>query len=104
MRYTLTKIPDDEITFSLTGSFTFRDHDSFFEFVNMIKAKTYSKVTLDFSGCDFIDSAALGMLVILSDEIVSKNKKTQKIIFNAAGKVKDVLLATRMDSLYEITD
>ena len=56
----------------LNGSFTFRDHDTFFEVVSMIKTGYNKKMVFNFADCDFLDSAALGMLVIAHDEAAAK--------------------------------
>jgi stage II sporulation protein AA (anti-sigma F factor antagonist) len=85
-----------EVVFS--GSFTFRDHDTFFEIISMIKNTDVEKVVFNLTDCDFIDSAALGMFVIAHDEASSKS--TELTIKGAQGKVKEVMYAARFDSLY----
>ncbi|MBE6455508.1 MAG: STAS domain-containing protein [Alphaproteobacteria bacterium] len=85
-----------EIFFS--GSFTFRDHDSFFEIVSLIKSAKVQKIIFDLSECEFIDSAALGMFVIAHDEASSQSVSLS--IRGVQGKVKDVMYAARFDSLY----
>ncbi len=85
-----------EIVF--TGSFTFRDHDTFFEVISLIKNGNLEKVVFDLTDCDFIDSAALGMFVIAHDEASSKAVRLS--IKGAQGKVKEVMYAARFDSLY----
>ena len=87
---------------AINGSFTFRDHDTFFEIVSMIKTAYNKKMVFDFSGCDFLDSAALGMLVIAHDE--ASAKEVALSIKGAKGKVKDVLYAARFDTLYDFDD
>ena len=89
-----------EILFN--GSFTFRDHDTFFEVVAMIKTGYDKKVVLNLSECDFLDSAALGMLVIAHDEALAKG--VNLILKGATGKVKDALYAARFDTLYDFED
>ena len=84
----------------LSGSFTFRDHDTFFEIVAMIKTGYEKKVVLNLAECDFLDSAALGMLVIAHDEAAAKEVALS--IAGAKGKVKDVLFAARFDTLYDL--
>ena len=86
----------------IEGSFTFRDHDRFFEVVSLIKNSKDEQMTFNLSKCDFIDSAALGMFVIASDEATAKNMNL--IIKSATGKVKDVMFAARFDSLYTFED
>ena len=85
-----------EIVF--TGSFTIRDHDTFFEVISLIKNGNLEKVVFDLTDCDFIDSAALGMFVIAHDEASSKAVRLS--IKGAQGKVKEVMYAARFDSLY----
>ena len=92
----------DGVEIQLSGSFTFRDHDTFFEIVSMIKTGYNKKMVFNFSECDFLDSAALGMLVIAHDEAAAKEVSLS--IKGARGKVKDVLYAARFDTLYDFED
>ncbi|NCB48918.1 MAG: anti-sigma factor antagonist [Clostridia bacterium] len=87
---------------AIQGSFTFRDHDRFFEVVSLIKSSKDKKMTFDLSQCDFIDSAALGMFVIASDEAAAKDMTL--VIRAVTGKVKDVMFAARFDNLYTFED
>ena len=92
----------DGVEVQLSGSFTFRDHDTFFEVVSMIKTGYNKKMVFNFADCDFLDSAALGMLVIAHDEAAAKEVTLS--IKGAKGKVKDVLYAARFDTLYDFED
>lgn len=97
MNYKSIDIPGGkEISFS--GSFTFRDHDTFFEIISMMKNTDIEKVVFNLTECDFIDSAALGMFVIAHDEASSKSIDLS--IKGVDGKVKEVMYAARFDSLY----
>ncbi len=87
---------------AIQGSFTFRDHDRFFEVVSLIKSSKDKKIVFNLSGCDFIDSAALGMFVIASDEASAKDMTLS--IHSATGKVRDVMFAARFDNLYTFED
>lgn len=101
MNYKMNNIQDGkEILFS--GSFTFRDHDTFFEIVSLIKGTGDKKMVFNLSECDFIDSAALGMFVIAHDE--ASSKAIHLSIKGVKGKVKDVMYAARFDSLYTFED
>ena len=101
MNYKMTNLKNGKEVL-ISGSFTFRDHDTFFEVVSMIKTGYEKRVVLNMSECEFLDSAALGMLVIAHDEAVAK--KVNLIIKGVQGKVKDVLYAARFDTLYEFED
>ena len=85
-----------EIVFS--GSFTFRDHDTFFEIISMIKNTDIEKIVFNLKDCDFIDSAALGMFVIAHDE--ASSKATNLFIKGARSNVKELMYAAKFDTLY----
>ena len=101
MNYKMTNLKNGKEVL-ISGSFTFRDHDTFFEVVSMIKTGYEKRVVLNMAECEFLDSAALGMLVIAHDEAVAK--KVNLVIKGVQGKVKDVLYAARFDTLYEFED
>ena len=101
MNYKMTNLKNGKEVL-ISGSFTFRDHDTFFEVVSMIKTGYEKRIVLNMSECEFFESAALGMLVIAHDEAVAK--KVNLIIKGVQGKVKDVLYAARFDTLYEFED
>lgn len=86
----------------ISGAFTFRDHDTFFEIISLIKSAQDKKIIFNLTDCDFIDSAALGMFVIAHDEASSKSVDLE--IKGVQGKVKDVMYAARFDSLYTFID
>lgn len=98
MNYKTTDIKDGKEVL-ISGSFTFRDHDTFFEIVSLIKTAQDKKIVFNMTDCDFIDSAALGMFVIAHDEASSKGVELS--IKGVKGKVKDVMYAARFDSLYK---
>lgn len=56
------------LVISLRGSFTFKDHHGFRAVLDALTAARGSRKTLDLSEVDFLDSAALGMLLIAEDE------------------------------------
>lgn len=101
MEYKINETPNGQ-EILIEGSFTFRDHDRFFEVVSLIKNSKDKKMVFNLSKCDFIDSAALGMFVIASDEASAKDMTL--IIKSATGKVKDVMFAARFDNLYTFED
>lgn len=86
----------------ISGSFTFRDHDTFFEIISLIKSAQEKRIIFNLSECDFIDSAALGMFVIAHDE--ASTKSVDLAIKGVQGKVRDVMYAARFDSLYTFID
>ena len=101
MNYKTVAIKDGKEVI-ISGAFTFRDHETFFEVISLIKAAQDKKVVFNLTDCDFIDSAALGMFVIAHDEASSES--VELAIKGAQGKVRDVMYAARFDSLYTFVD
>ena len=61
----------DGLKLMLSGSFTFKDHHSFRALLDLLKASAGHRHVLDLSRLEFLDSAALGMLLIAEDEVAS---------------------------------
>ncbi len=101
MNYKTTNLKDGK-EIAISGAFTFRDHDTFFEIISLIKSAQDKKIVFNLTDCDFIDSAALGMFVIAHDE--ASSKAVDLVIKGVQGKVKDVMFAARFDSLYTFID
>ncbi len=66
MEFTQQKGADGMIM-ALRGSFTFKDHHAFRALLDALRSGGQRHV-LDLSGLEFVDSAALGMLLIADDE------------------------------------
>ena len=101
MHYKTINIKDGK-EILISGAFTFRDHDTFFEIISLIKSAQDKKIIFNLAECDFIDTEALGMFVIAHDEASSKSVELE--IKGVQGKVKDVMYAARFDSLYTFVD
>ncbi len=56
----------------LIGPFTFRDHDAFFEILSMIKEMPSGVIVFNLSRCEFLDSAAVGMLSMAQEQAFSQ--------------------------------
>jgi len=85
---------------TLSGKFTFNDHAQFREILQDIEGKDVRQVVLHMSGVDFVDSAALGMLLLALDEAEKHQKKL--ILSGAAGQVKKMFDMARFDSLFNL--
>ena len=99
MKYTIDK-KDYGIIVNLSDSFTFRDCEHFIEIVDYIKTNKPRVVVLNMKDCDFIDSAGLGMCLILDDEVHFIHGTTA--IVNAFGKVQAVMYAARFNVAFEM--
>lgn len=65
----------DAIEASLSGRLEFTDHDRLRDIVALLDNTTVRRFVLDVSALDFIDSAGLGMLLILQEEAEQKSVK-----------------------------
>ncbi len=82
----------------LTGRFTFTDYASFRKLVGEVVETRVPKIVVDLSRVDFMDSAALGMLLLARDEASRRNQSL--ILRGAKGQVKRVLEVARFDSMF----
>lgn len=66
----------DALVIHLSGRMEFTDHDRLREIVDLIvDAAPLPRVVLDVSALEFIDSAGLGMLLIMSEEAESRSMR-----------------------------
>jgi anti-anti-sigma factor len=85
---------------TLTGSFTFNDHQNYREILQKIEEGDVHKVVLHLQQVDFIDSAALGMLLLAQDAIEHHNKSL--VLSGAVGQVKKMFDLARFEDLFTI--
>lgn len=88
--------------FVLSGQFTSADNMKFKRILDMLTEVTGTSVTLDFAGIDFIDSAGLGMLLLLRDLCQTRNLPLT--ITSARGQVQKIFLISRFDQLFTLSD
>ncbi|AWU93153.1 anti-sigma factor antagonist [Azospirillum ramasamyi] len=84
----------------LSGRMEFTDHDRLPRIVTELEQLPDSRVVLDLSELQFIDSAGLGMLLILQEEAESLNKKL--IVRGAGGDVKRSIELARLSEIITI--
>ncbi|GHU02244.1 hypothetical protein FACS1894186_6550 [Alphaproteobacteria bacterium] len=86
----------------IEGTITFKDHNRFFEIIGIIKTLSGKSMVIDLTKVDFIDSAALGMLVIANEE--GSGAGVEVRIKGAHGKVMSVMEAASFDKLFKFED
>ena len=59
--------------FFIKGDFTAQDEDRFFDVFMQIRSMTEPRLAFNLSQCSFIDSAAMGMLVVACEEAAKRN-------------------------------
>lgn len=86
----------------LTGRFDFNAHREFRTAYDPLVADAgVSSVLVDFSAVDYLDSSALGMLLMLRDKLGGVNKDVS--LAGVKGNVKQVLDIANFGKLFKIS-
>lgn len=94
------KIEGDKILFFLNGKFTFADNQAFRGVIECLKNKDANTVIIDLTDVDFLDSAALGMLLVAREE--ASKSGAELILENAVGHVKKMFELSDFNSMFNI--
>lgn len=85
----------------LSGRFDFNTHRNFRSaYAPLVDDSTIREVKVDFDGVDYLDSSALGMLLMLRDKMNGASKQVS--LGNAKGSVKQVLDIANFSKLFKI--
>ena len=82
----------------LSGSFTFADNQKFKEMMAAATEKLVKAIALDFNAVEFIDSGALGMLLLFREEC--QPRQISLSLNSAQGQVKKIFAIARFDQLF----
>ncbi|HEY0330891.1 MAG TPA: STAS domain-containing protein [Rhodopseudomonas sp.] len=85
---------------SLNGELTFTDHVAFREVASRLLKATDQSLTIDLSKLDFIDSAGLGMLLIVRDEANKANRSLT--LRGPKGQVERMFSVTKFNTLFTV--
>jgi anti-anti-sigma factor len=85
---------------TMSGRFTFHDHTVFRGLLEAIHGATVGCVTVDLGGVEFIDSAALGMLLLANDACQKVGLKL--VAQHPNGQVRRTLDIAAMGSIFQI--
>lgn len=88
----------DSIVISIPERFDFSTHKWFTEAYEQA-LKSSNQVVLDFSRVSYVDSSALGMMVLLRRKLSAAGGKGY--IRNVTGTAKDILDMANFDTLFE---
>lgn len=88
------------ITVSLSGQFTFADNQKFRNILEVVANGQTQAIELNFSEVNFIDSAGLGMLLLLRDECAKHN--ISLTIRGTKGQVDKIFVISKFDQLFTI--
>lgn len=88
-------------TISLVGRFDFNTHRDFrAAYEPLVGDDAVRAVTVDFSGVDYLDSSALGMLLMLRDKMGGCGKDV--VLAGVQGNVRQVLEIANFSKLFRI--
>lgn len=91
---------DSKTTIILQGRFDFNAHREFREAVDKVMPETPREIRVDLGGVDYLDSSALGMLLMLRDKARSVGKEV--VLVNARGAPKQVLDIANFGKLFQL--
>ena len=104
MEYTVinqTEQPGD-MQVLLSGQFTFADNFKFKQILELLEDAQVKALTLHFGGIDFIDSAGLGMLLLMRDECQIRSVALS--IIATHGQVQKIFTISKFDQLFSMSE
>jgi len=91
---------DGKVVIVLQGRFDFNAHREFREAVDQAVKEAAREVHVDLAGVDYLDSSALGMLLMLRDRAKGAGKEVA--LANARGSVKQVIDIANFGKLFSL--
>ena len=85
---------------NLKGRLTFNDHDLFREITRTLREPGPNKCSINLSGLEFIDSAGLGLLLLVSE--AAKEKNISVSLSGARDQVNKMLEITKFSEVIPI--
>lgn len=93
-------VDTNKIIIEFIGKFTFADHQNFREVISAIKENPKADVIFEASKLEFVDSAALGMILVSREEADKNSKKIT--IANSTGQPKKMFDLSNFGSLFNM--
>lgn len=87
---------------NMRGKFTFADHQAFKSIFEIFDDKSVEKVDFDIEALEFVDSAALGLFLLVREESEKKSKKVS--LLKPQGQVKKMFGISRFYELFDIVE
>lgn len=84
----------------MSGQFTFSDNLTFRDMLDDVTKDSISSLIVDVSSIEFIDSAALGMFLLLRD--FATKKHISLTLKQPQGQVKKIFDVSRFEQLFKI--
>ncbi len=91
---------DGRAIIQLQGRFDFNAHREFRDVVDSALASAEREIQVDLGGVDYLDSSALGMLLMLRDKAKAASREVS--LARCTGAVKQVLDIANFGKLFRI--
>lgn len=91
---------DGKTAIVLQGRFDFNAHREFRESVDQAIKELAREIVVDLAGVDYLDSSALGMLLMLRDRAKGAGKEVA--LANACGSVRQVIDIANFGKLFTL--
>ena len=92
-----TKATDGSMTLKVSGRFNF---SCFKQFNDAVAGPPAARYVVDLSGAEYMDSSALGMLLLLRDKVGQDTSRVQ--IVSGKGQPSDVLKLANFQRLFSV--
>ena len=99
MQATVT-VQEGRALIRLQGRFDFNAHREFRDSIDTVLASPATTVVVDFAGVEYLDSSALGMLLMLRDR--AKSAAREVTLSGCRGAVKQILDIANFAKLFKI--
>lgn len=91
---------NDHMEVALQHQFTFNDNAKFRNLIGLLQDQAPASLTLELSKLDFIDSAGLGMLLLLHDE--TSKRSITVTLQHPKGQIRKMLELSNFGQLFTI--
>lgn len=90
-----------KVTLAMVGQFDFGSHRDFRRAGEAcLKAQDATEIELNLSGVDYLDSSALGMMLLLQEKATGQGKKV--FLMNVRGEVLKTLQTANFDKFFSV--
>lgn len=100
MEYSCSR-KDASCVMHLSGQFTFNDNTRFREILALARDEDIRHISMDFTNVDYIDSAGLGMLLLLYE--LGRERQLTIALSNAKGQPNKMFSLSQFDQIFTIT-
>ncbi len=96
-----TNLSEGSATITLSGRFDFNMNKAFRDaYESLLESNEVKTLDLNFSKVEYMDSSALGMLLVLREKANEANKQVR--LLNCKGVIRQVLDVAHFDRFFKI--